>query len=426
MNRHIVVDDVTIKGAGNWWTIIKGREVALEEPAPDGSVHTGVGFYGKDAGDGGSNNVHLANFAIEGDVRERIDTDQVNGVGGALSDSTIDGLYIHHTKVGLWFDGPMDNLTVKNTIVVNVIADAINFRRGVTNSRVENSFFRNTGDDAMAMWSHNVSTVAADENANNVYDHNTIQTPTLANGIAIYGGRDNTVSNNIVADPIREGSGLHAGQRFNSTPFAGYLRFTNNTTVRAGTYELNWHIGLGAIWLFALEGSLTADIEVTGDHYLHNTYNAIMLVADWPVKDLYSIENVSFKDVRIDGTGTSVLSARAMGSASFENVDARHVGAPVPWGDDRGAVRQQLRRVQLGLGQRLGVLDHRPGWQRLLRRSHSDDVAAGMAHAQPDHLQRSTARQSAATAISLVTSRASQGQPSQTSSCDGDAHSVRR
>jgi hypothetical protein len=335
VNRHIVVDDVTIQGAGNWWTVVRGTEVTLETPAPDGSVHTGVGFYGKDSGDGGSSNVHLSNFAIEGDVRERIDTDQVNGVGGALSDSTIDGLYIHHTKVGLWFDGPMDNLTVRNTIVVDVIADAINFRRGVTNSRVENSFFRNTGDDAMAMWSHNVSTVATDENANNVYDHNTIQTPTLANGIAIYGGRDNTVSNNIVADPIREGSGLHAGQRFNSTPFAGYLRFTNNTTVRAGTFELNWNIGLGAIWLFALEGSLTANIEVTGDHYLQNTYNAIMLVADWPVKDQYSIENVSFKDVRVDGTGTSVLSARAMGSASFENVDVRNVGAPVPWGDDR-------------------------------------------------------------------------------------------
>ena len=130
---------MTIQGAGNWWTIIRGQEVTLDEPLPDGSI------------------------------------------------------------------------------VVDVIADAINFRRGVTNSEVMNSFFRNTGDDAMAMWSHNVSNVDADENRNNVYDHNTIQTPTLANGIAIY-GRDNTVSNNIVADPIREGSGLHAGQRFNSTP----------------------------------------------------------------------------------------------------------------------------------------------------------------------------------------------------------------
>jgi hypothetical protein len=327
VNRHILVDNVTIRGAGSWWTIIKGHEVTLVPPAPDGSVHTGVGFYGKYVDDGGSSNVHLSNFAIEGDVRERIDTDQVNGVGGALSDSTIDGLYIHHTKVGLWFDGPMNNLIVRNTIVADVIADGINFRRGVTNSRVENSFFRNTGDDGMAMWSHNVSTVATDEDANNVFDHNTVQTPTLANGIAVYGGRDNTVSNNVIADPIREGSGLHAGQRFSSTPFAGYLKFTNNTTVRAGTFELNWNIGLGAIWLFALEGSLSADVQVTGDNFLQSTYNAIMLVSDWPVKDLYTITNVHFKDIKVDGTGTSVVSGRVAGSASFENVDARNVGA---------------------------------------------------------------------------------------------------
>ena len=324
VNRHIVVDDVTIEGAGNWWTIIRGRQVTLPSPLPDGSVHTGVGFYGKYVEDGGSHDVHLSNFAIEGDVRDRVDTDQVNGVGGALSDSTIDGLYIHHTKVGLWFDGPMDNLAVSNTIVADVIGDGINFRRGVTNSKVVNSFFRNTGDDAMAMWSHNVG---SGENANNVFDHNTVQSPTLANGIAIYGGRDNTVSNNIVADPVREGSGLHAGQRFNSTPFAGYLKFTNNTTVRAGSRELNWNIGLGAIWLYTLEGSLSGRIEVTGDHYLQSTYNAIMLVAEFPVKDLYTISNVHFKDVRVDGTGTSVVSGRVEGSATFENVVARNVGA---------------------------------------------------------------------------------------------------
>ncbi len=53
---------------------------------------------------GGSRNAYLSDFAIEGDVRERVDTDQVNGVGGALSDSTVDGLYIRHTKVGLWFE----------------------------------------------------------------------------------------------------------------------------------------------------------------------------------------------------------------------------------------------------------------------------------------------------------------------------------
>jgi hypothetical protein len=321
VSRHIIVDDVTIVGAGNWYSIVKGHEVALSTPAPDGSVHTGVGFYGRDASAGGSRNVHLSGFAIEGDVRERIDTDQVNGVGGALSDSTVDGLYIHHTKVGLWFDGPMSNLRVTDNVIADQIADGLNFHTGVTNSLVFNNFVRNTGDDGLAMWSEKAG------DANNTFDHNTVQTPVLANGIALYGGTDNTVSNNLVADPIREGSGIQVGSRFGAQAFTGHLWVTDNTTVRAGTYELNWNIGLGAIWIYALERSIDADIEVVGDHFLDNTYNAIMLVSDWPVKDLYSITNVHFRDVRVDGTGTSVVSARSAGSASFQNVDARNVGA---------------------------------------------------------------------------------------------------
>lgn len=321
VNRHIVVDDVTIEGAGSWYTIIKGHQVDLATPAPDNSVHTGVGFYGKDAAAGGSRNVHLSGFAIEGDVRERIDTDQVNGIGGALSDSTIDGLYIHHTKVGLWFDGPMKNLRITRNVIADQIADGLNFHTGVTGSLVQNNFVRNSGDDGLAMWSEKIA------DANNTFDHNTVQTPVLANGIAIYGGTDNTVSGNLIADPVREGSAIHVGSRFGAEAFTGRLSITDNTTVRAGTYELNWNIGLGAIWFSALEKSIDADIRVTGDNFLDNTYNAIMLVADWPVKDLYSITNVHFKDIKVDGTGTSVVSARAAGSATFENVDARNVGA---------------------------------------------------------------------------------------------------
>ncbi|MGW1161159.1 glycosyl hydrolase family 28-related protein [Streptomyces sp. NPDC002519] len=321
VSRHIIVDDITIEGAGSWYTIIKGHQVTLTAPAPDGSVHTGVGFYGKDASAGGSHHVHLSGFAIEGDVRERIDTDQVNGIGGALSDSTIEGLYIHHTKVGMWFDGPMSNLRITGNQIADQIADGINFHTGVTDSLVSDNFIRNTGDDGLAMWSEKT------EDAGDVFDHNTVQTPVLANGIALYGGTDNTVSGNLVADPVREGSGIQVGSRFGAEAFTGHLWITDNTTVRAGTYELNWNIGLGAIWFYALEKNIGADVEVAGDSFLDNTYNAVMFVADWPVKDTYSITNVHFKDVKVDGTGTSVVSARAAGSASFEDVQARNVGA---------------------------------------------------------------------------------------------------
>ncbi|HEY2794285.1 MAG TPA: glycosyl hydrolase family 28-related protein, partial [Micromonosporaceae bacterium] len=321
VNRHIIVDNVTIEGAGNWYTIFKGHQVTLSTPAADGSVHTGVGFYGKYASAGGSTNVHLSNFAIEGDVRERIDTDQVNGIGGSLSNSSISGLYIQHTKAGIWLDGPMTKLTISGNQIVDQIADGINFHTGVTNSTASNNFIRSTGDDAMAMWSE----ITAD--SNDTFDHNTIQTPELANGIALYGGANNTVSNNLIADPIHEGSGIQIGSRFNAVPFTGSDWITDNTTVRAGTYELNWNIGLGAIWIYALQSSINADIEVVGDNFLDNTYDAMMLVSDFSVKDQYSITNVHFKNIHVDGTGTDVLSARVAGSATFENVDARNVGA---------------------------------------------------------------------------------------------------
>ncbi|WP_409073864.1 glycosyl hydrolase family 28-related protein [Micromonospora chalcea] len=321
VNRHIVVDDVTIAGAGSWYTIVRGREVTLDTPAPDGSRHTGVGFYGRDAADGGSSDVHLSGFAIEGDVRERIDTDQVNAIGGALNHSTIDGLYLHHTKVGMWFDGPMTGLRVTNTVIADQIADGLNFHTGVTRSSVTNSVVRNSGDDALAMWSEGTA------NASNTFAYNTVQSPVLANGIALYGGADLTVAHNLVADPVREGSAIQVGSRFGAEPFTGRLRITGNTTVRAGTYDLNWNIGLGAIWFYALDRSIDADILVSGDAYLDSTYNAIMLVSDWPVKDSVRIDNVRFRDIRVDGAGTSVVSARTAGGASFANVDARNVGA---------------------------------------------------------------------------------------------------
>ena len=107
VNRHIIVDNVTIEGAGNWYTMIKGQRGRAR---PAGARRLGAHrrrVLRQGRGRGGSRNVHLSGFAIEGDVRERIDTDQVNGIGGAMSNSTIDGLHIRHTKVGLWFDGPM-------------------------------------------------------------------------------------------------------------------------------------------------------------------------------------------------------------------------------------------------------------------------------------------------------------------------------
>ncbi|RZS91339.1 pectate lyase-like protein [Motilibacter rhizosphaerae] len=338
VTRHIVVDDVTVEGAGSWWSIVYGPVTPRATPAADGSTHDSPGFYGRSAAEGGSHHVSLRDFAIEGDVRERIDVDQVNAIGGALGGgSLVEGMYLHHTKVGLWLDGPFDGLTVRDNVITDQLADGINLHSGITHVRVTDNLVRGTGDDAIALWSenlHGASGRAADEDAYDIVDHNTVQSPVLANGIAVYGGRDDTISDNLVADPVREGSALHAGTRFGSTGFDGTLTFTRNTTVRAGTHDLNWDIGLGAIWIYALEGSISTPIVISDSDFLDVTENAFMVVADWPVKDLYSITGVQVRHVRIDGTGTNVISARAAGSATFEDVDARGVGQP--FDDDCG------------------------------------------------------------------------------------------
>ncbi len=326
VDRHIIVDKVTITGAGNWHSIVRGD---------------GVGFYGKYVADGGSTGVRLADFAIIGNVRDRQDDLQVNGIGGALGGgSTVERLYIQRTKVGMWFDGPFDGLTVRDNVIVDQIADALNLRRGISNVRVTNNFVRNTGDDALAMWSHFVkkpdgtpeASEAADQNHHNRFDHNTVIAPVLANGIAIYGGRDNVVADNVVADTVREGGGLHAGYRHSSTGFDGTLTFARNTTVRAGVLDMNWNFGVGAIWFYALEGPMDGRIDVVDNSFLDSTYSAIMAVKGYPVGN--SVTNLHVDGACIDGAGTYALQLQVEGAGTFARVDARNLGVGGVWRGD--------------------------------------------------------------------------------------------
>ena len=196
---HISVNNVTIEGAGMWYSTRHRRR----HPASTATTRRTP-----------STNVHLSDFAIFGNVQERNDGDQVNGIGGALSNSTVRPVWIEHKKVGAWMDGPMDSLTFSGMRIRDTTADGINFHDGVTNSKVTNSDIRNTGDDGLATWAD--SSIGAD--ANDSFDHNTVQYPILANGIAIYGGHDNFVTDNRVIDAgLTQGGGIHVAQRFAST-----------------------------------------------------------------------------------------------------------------------------------------------------------------------------------------------------------------
>ncbi len=320
---HVVVDNVTLRGAGVWYSVLGGRHPTDRRKA--------AGIYGKYVNGGGgpgaqngpSRNVTLRDFAIIGDIQERVDEDQVNAIGGAMSNSDVDNVWMQHTKVGAWMDGPMDNLTIRNSRILDQTADGMNFHWGVTNSTVTNTFVRNTGDDGLAMWAQNVP------NVNNSFTFNTIVSPILANNIAIYGGRNITVSDNVVADTLTNGGGVHIGNRYpgvnsgSGTAVSGTHTVARNTTIRAGNSDYNWQFGVGAIWFDALNEPMTATINVTDTDIIDSSYEAIQFIEG-------TITGVNFNNVNINGTGTFALQIQGTGNASFANVKATNVGYSNP------------------------------------------------------------------------------------------------
>lgn len=301
IDGHIRVDDVTLAGAGPWRSVLRGR---------------GVGIYGHKASEGGSRNVVLRDFAIIGEVMDRDDRAQLNGIGGAFSQSRLSNLFIQHTKVGVWLDGPMDGVTISALRILDQAADGLNLHGGVTNAVVEDTFVRNTGDDGLAMWSH------PSENRNNIFRRNTVIAPVLANGIAIYGGRDITVSDNLIADTLTQGGGLHLGARFDATPFAGDIVVSGNTVVRGGSIDPNWRFGVGAIWLYALDRPIEgARILLRDNHVIDSTDAALQVIGR-------TIGGVEVDGLRVDGAGAGVFQIRAPGDAVAAGVVADGLGGP--------------------------------------------------------------------------------------------------
>ncbi|GCE22289.1 malectin domain-containing carbohydrate-binding protein [Dictyobacter kobayashii] len=288
VTSHILVNNVTVTGAGPWYSILGG--------APIGTG-TGVGIYGNDTYDGNpSANVNLSNFAIEGQITNRIDCIQDNGIGGSLNNSSISNVWIEHTKVGMWFDGPFSGLTISNSRVDSTLADGINFHRGISNSTVKQTIIRGTGDDGLAMWSDLGGASSGD--SNDSFDHNTVQSPYLANGIAIYGGNGNSATNNIVTGAQYRGGGIMLDyEDFGNptAPFSGTTTVSNNTINHTAGWGDQGIQQFGALMFWADNGSINAPFTVSGDEIDDSYFAAISFDGGNP------ISNIALSNINING-----------------------------------------------------------------------------------------------------------------------------
>ncbi len=231
-------------------------------------------------------------------------------------------MWLQHLKVGLWLTGNNDNLVVENNRILDTTADGLNLNGNARGVRVRNNFLRNQGDDALAMW----SLYAPDTNSS--FENNTISQPNLANGIAIYGGTDITVRNNLVTDTNALGSGIAiSNQKFLDPfhPLAGTITVDGNTLVRTGAMNPNWNHPMGALRVDSYDSTIEAQVRITNTTITDSPYSAFEFVSGGGRG--HAAKNVTVDGAAVRNTGTVVVQAETSGAATFRNVTATGVGA---------------------------------------------------------------------------------------------------
>ena len=274
INARINVANVRIKGAGPWHSIVQG-------------VNGKGGFFA--TGD----NVVLSDFQISGDVTYRDDANFDAAVEGNFgSGSVLFNLWMRHVKVGMWIDSGTQGLYAVGLRIRDTFADGVNLHANVHDTRVEQSSIRNTGDDALAMWSDGQPVT------NSAFSFNTVQLPMLANAVGIYGGASNRVTDNLLSDTVVASVGIAISTRFNPVPFSGTTLVARNTLTRTGGYEHNWQTALGALWIYTDVHDISTPVVVQDTQILDSTYQGVLL--SWGRR----LTNLTLERVNIQGAGT--------------------------------------------------------------------------------------------------------------------------
>ncbi len=312
--------NVVVRGAGMWHTKLYTN---TEPQNVVGNInHPHEGNVGFDIDD----NTQISDLAIFGMTTNR--ANRGHGINGRLGRNTkITNVWIEHTNVGAWvgrdysdtpaYWNPGDGLEFTGVRVRDTYADGINFSNGTRNSTVFNSSFRTNGDDALAVWANPfVKDQAVDIGHDNHFRNNTVQLPWRANGIAIYGGYNNSIENNLIYDTMNY-PGIMLATDHSPLPFSGTTLIANNALYRCGGVFWNEAQEFGAITLFAQGRDITG-VTIRDTDIFDSTYDGIQFKTGGGNMPGVVITNVRIDDSN-NGAGILAMSG-ARGSATLTNV----------------------------------------------------------------------------------------------------------
>lgn len=304
-----IPSNVTIQGAGMWYSQLVGDPILYRDPSRRVSLS------------GNGSNIHLSDFAIIGKLNYRNDSEPNDGLVGSYGmGSTISRIWVEHTKTGAWLVNS-SGLIVDSCRFRDTIADGINLCVGMQKTIVTNCTARGTGDDCFPIWP---ATYTAQRYAPgfNVITHCTAQTPFLANGGAIYGGTSNTIEDCLFQD-ITYGCGILISTTFpvGANVFSGTTVARNCDLVRCGGYdhEYQWRAALQ----LCMDTSSTgiSGIQLSNLNITNSVSDGLSIIGGTGTKGTGMLsnavaDNVSIPDYGLGVSGRNRLWARkdAIGS----------------------------------------------------------------------------------------------------------------
>jgi hypothetical protein len=309
------VKSVAIYGAGMWRSTIEGASARFVC---------------------GGTACQIADLALLGETTLRDDSASVSGISGVFgTGSQLRNVWIEHFTTGAWIgtngNTPTSGLLVHGARVRDTFADGINLCNGTSNSTIEQSSARNTGDDGFASWAY--AGAGDPANTGNVLQFDTVQIPWRANCFAIYGGSGNAVEDDVCADVVTY-PGILVDQEFDSHPFGGTTTIARDTILRSGglMYGTQW----GALTVSGHDSaSPITGVSISNVEIESATYAGLFFIGP---ND--PIDSIGLSNVAIDGPGTYgvAVDPTASGSAMATNVvvtspgtGGLQNGAPSAW-----------------------------------------------------------------------------------------------
>lgn len=283
---------IRMVGAGPWYTRFN---------APQNQADTDVGIRAEATANGST----FSGFAYFGNYTQRIDGPGKVFDFSNTANMVIENIWNEH-MVCLYWGANTDNMTIRNSRIRNMFADAINMTNGSSGNLVSNNDSRASGDDSFALF--NAQDGGGGEVRDNIYENLTSTLTWRAAGVAVYGGTNNVFRNIYIADTLVY-SGITISSLDFGIPMNGFgatppTRFENISIVRAGGHFWG-NQTFPAIWCFSAskvyQGIRVSDVDIVDP-----TYSGIMFQTNYVGgQPQFPIADTVFTNVSISGAQKS-------------------------------------------------------------------------------------------------------------------------